>query len=427
MNGLTFVAANFVWCWVRSSRALSARNAVRKHLVTAAALAAALASSAAARAGTTIVSNVDDLYTEVNNSENAGATIVLAPGRYVLSAIDGTGTSRRNGGRLELQKDMSLVGVVGNRAAVIIDASALPNASFRHPLWNRTGVIRVGRGSNTIAWLTIAGNANAAAAVDTDLVERDPAGNPMPTAIEVAHVVAGDSARGVDIRNVTEAMAGRRIKAEIEDNDFFQGVEGIRVANFMGADRGEIAAIMLGNRSYRNVEGCIIANNRSSFANVAVQSYGDRFDDNGAGCEIDGALVSSSAATSSTTRFDAYGSEFTNNTRIEFYNTTGPDLQSLGFGLAVAGAELLATATANTASNNTAIVRLSDAIFAGNLYFDVLAFGARSFLDPPAPAGTNDHSLIQLRGSSAGVAVVALDSQPPDPTGTNTVTVVRIP
>jgi hypothetical protein len=202
----------------------------------------------------------------------------------------------------------------------------------------------------------------------------------------------------------------------------------------MGANRGKITVTMRGNRSYRNVLGCIIENNRSSFASIAVRSYGDRFEDNGAGCEIGGGLMSTKtgAANSNTTRFDAHGSEFTNNTRTEFYNTTGPDFSHLGFGLLVAGVEVLSTGAPYTASGNTVVVRLWGARIAGNRN-DFLAFGARSEavpdpLDPRPPlAGTDNHARIQLRGLSRFIDVVAVDSEPPDPNGTNTVTVVRIP
>ena len=168
---------------------------------------------------------------------------------------------------------MSLYGVAGDRAAVVIDASLLPDSSFTVP-FGRTGVIRAGLGSNAIEWLTIAGHPFAAAAIETDLVQTDPQGIPMRTAIRVAHVVAGGrllpdgsatrveisgaSARGVDIRNVgTAGMAGRGIDAEIVNSEVFGGVEGIRIINFNGAHFGEITVTMQGNRSYANRLGCI--------------------------------------------------------------------------------------------------------------------------------------------------------------------------
>src|SRR5512146_1732982 len=71
------------------------------------------------------VADVDALYSAVNNPGNAGAVILLAPGTYVLSAKNGSGVARPNGGRLELQPDMSLSGVAGDRSAVVIDMAGL--------------------------------------------------------------------------------------------------------------------------------------------------------------------------------------------------------------------------------------------------------------------------------------------------------------
>src|SRR6266496_6549711 len=61
------------------------------------------------------VSNVDQLYNTVNDQENAGSVIVLAPGTYVLSA------AYPHSGRIELQHDMSLQGQPGHPELVIID------------------------------------------------------------------------------------------------------------------------------------------------------------------------------------------------------------------------------------------------------------------------------------------------------------------
>ena len=48
------------------------------------------------------VSSIAGLYAAVNDPDNAGNLIILAPGTYVLNA------AFPNGGRLELQDDMSL-------------------------------------------------------------------------------------------------------------------------------------------------------------------------------------------------------------------------------------------------------------------------------------------------------------------------------
>src|SRR5688500_11958807 len=271
--------------------------------------APALAQRAFALPATVVhVADIEQLYAAVNDPANAGTLILLAPGTYVLSATDASGVVRPNGGRVELQQDMSMSGVAGDRAAVVIDAATLPASSFPTS-FGRTGVIRIGRGSNAVEWLTIAGNPLAAAGIETDL------GSTAEAWVRVAHVVAGNSARGVDVRNVGAAMAGRRLHAELVDNDLFRGVEGIRIANFVGAHGGQITVVMSGNRSYENVLGCILENNRSNFSTIHVRSSGDRFYDNGFGCHVGAALATSGVFVGTTTVLDAHGSAFIDNRR----------------------------------------------------------------------------------------------------------------
>lgn len=90
------------------------------------------------------VTNVEQLYAAVNDPANAGAVILLSPGRYVLSTTNGAGSTRPNSGRLEFQRDMSLYGILGDRAAVVIDASALPASAF-NVSFGRTAPARIGR------------------------------------------------------------------------------------------------------------------------------------------------------------------------------------------------------------------------------------------------------------------------------------------
>jgi hypothetical protein len=367
------------------------------------------------------VADVEHLYAAVNDPANEGAAIVLAPGTYVLSTADGSGAARPNAGRLELQRDMSLYGVTYHRSAVVIDATGLPPSSFRFAFGSsvmRTAPVRVGRGSNTVEWLTVLGPPEAAAGIATEL-----AGTPS-TRVRVAHVVATGAARGVDVRNVGAAMAGRVIHAEIVDGDFSRGVEGIRVANFAGADHGNVDVVMSGNRSYMNVLGCILENNVTNFATITVRSTGDRFEDNGLGCQLGGGFVggTTGAANSNTTILEAHDTEFSNNTRTEFFNNTGPAFMDFG-GLLVVGGHALASV--NTASDNTVTVRLwGSAVFA-NQNADFEAFGAWSEAGLAGIAGTNNHVTIELDGVSKHIDVLARASQPPDPLGTNTVTVIR--
>ena len=51
-----------------------------------------------------VVFNIEQLYTAVNDPANAGATIRLAPGVYMLSVNDPGGLPRPNRGRLELRE-----------------------------------------------------------------------------------------------------------------------------------------------------------------------------------------------------------------------------------------------------------------------------------------------------------------------------------
>lgn len=369
-----------------------------------------------ASAGTVMaVADVEQLYAAVNAPANAGVSIVLAPGTYLLSAKDASGAGRPNGGRIELQQDMSLSGIAGNRAAVVIDASTLPSSSFPTP-FGRTGVIRVGRGSNAVEWLTVEGNPLAAAAIETDLVSTP------ETWVRVAHVVGVNSARGVDVRNVGAPMAGRQLHARIEDSEFSRGVEGIRIANFVGATGGHVDVAMSGNRSFENVLGCILENNRSSSATIYVRSSGDRFEDNGWGCQVGGELSSGGTFTSSSTVMEAHGTHFTNNTRTEFFNGTGPDFGAQYSGVLVVAGDVLSPS--GFTSHNTVVLRLWGCMVSGNHRADLEAWGARS-ADLTRPSGVDNHATIELYGISRQIEVTGGDSSPADPSGTNTLTVVR--
>jgi len=383
---------------------------------------AASITSYPARAETAVyVADVSQLYAAVNDPSNEGAAVILAPGTYVLTVTDAANVARPNGGRLELQEDMSLHGAAGDRAAVVIDATQLPASSFTFglPAGQRTGVIRTGRGRNTIAWLTVLGKPEAAAGIETDLT------GTSPTRIRVAHVVSDGSSRGIDVRNAGWANnAGRRIDAEIVDCELsgptqVQGMsEGVRLANFVGADGGAIIATLSGNRAHGFQLGCIVANNRSSDATVWVRSSGDRFFANARACLIAGGL--NQAATGEANRnsivFAAFGSRFVDNTA----QIAGIDPG----GVRVAGG--LSTTGVKTTSDNTVSVWLVGSKVSGNQVVDFEAFGAIQTA-MSGIAGTNNHVTVVLGGVSSQIDVVPVDSLPEDPSGKNTVTVRRFP
>lgn len=355
------------------------------------------------------VADVEQLYDAVNDPGNAGAAVLLAPGIYILSVKDAANVARPNGGRLELQPDMSMSGVSGDRAAVVIDLSKLPGSSF-NASFGKTGGIRVGRGGNSVDWLTIVGHPAAAASIETDLADA------YPTWIGIAHVVAHGSIRGVDVRNIGAAMDGRSIVVRFDDDEFYGGGEGIRLLNLNGVTGGQIDVTMSGNRVHDNGNGCIIEHNRASSNSIRVRSSGDRFEHNGLGCLIGGGLVAASgAANSNTTIFEAYGDSFSDNTADE------PNIDFGG--ILVLGAET--PGAANSASHNSVAVALWGTKVSGNQNVDFQAYGARSTANPPGISGIGNQVTIELHGVSKQIEVDAVNSAPVDPAGTNTVTIVR--
>lgn len=355
------------------------------------------------------VTNVGQLYSTVNDPANSGKTLLLKAGTYVLSENDPAGTPRPNGGRLELQQNMSLSGM-SHRSSVIIDASGLPNSSFVVTS-GRTGPIRIGRGKNSVESLTIIGNDRAAGGIETDLI-----GTPT-TQIKIAHVISNGSLRGIDVRNIGADMLGRRIYAEIVDNKCSGITEGIRLLNANGADKAQIYADLRGNIVHNFYIGCIVNNNRCSSAVIKARSYNDKFTGNGLGALIAGGTAVSGTSVSNYTTFEAHGSAFINNT-----GPVEPNFGDAG-GLLVLGADT--PGHSDGTFYNKVAVRLWGTRVFGNQNINFQAFGSRSLADPPALGGTNNHAVVELHGISKKIHVVAIDSSPVDPNNTNTVKVIR--
>jgi Tol biopolymer transport system component len=361
------------------------------------------------------VANIEELYSAVNNSANAGNQIIIAPGVYFLSVNDPNGAARPNAGRLELQENMSLRGVVGERGAVIIDAINLPLSSFNNaapiPL---TAAIRMGRGTNAIEWLTVRNAVNGNANIGTELASTS-------TNIRVAHVASTNSQRGLDVRNFGAAQIGRVINAEIIDNDFYNNRigtlgEGFRIASQQGANGGIINATLAGNRSYNNFQGLIVENNRSNNAVTTVFSSGDRFFENGNGALVGGGLSANmTVANGNTVSFTASGDTFENNNGFNNFDFGG---------LVIPAGEN--TSIPNGTSNNTVNVELRNCRFSNNQIHDIAAFGARSNPASVGMPGTNNHVRIKLIGTLVPVFETT-DSVPGNPAWMNSVTVIRSP
>lgn len=356
------------------------------------------------------VSNANQLYDAVNDTTNAGAVIVLAPGTYSLVS------TRPNSGRLELQEGMDLQGQQGNSDMVIIDESTLPSTSFTIPPSFKTGGIRMGRGSNAILWLTVKGNPsiNALSAIDTDLSWPD------VIHILIAHVIAKESQNGIDIRNPGFAGVNRVLEAEIDSNEFVGNnvgaSQGMEIQNANGATGSIIRANMKGNYVHGNKLGFRCFNTATSSAIISILSTADRFQDNGMGCSFNaGASTSATTiANSNLIKFDAYNASFRDN--------HGPSPDGTPVAGIYAGGGLSATA-ANSTSNNRLEINLWGCLFLNNTGSDMSVFGAYSYT--PSLAGTNNVVEVHLYNESRNATVVTTASLPAEPAGTNIVNIYR--
>lgn len=341
--------------------------------------------------GTSIsVSNIEELYSAINDPANNGMTINVASGLYMLSALAPGGEPRPNGGRLELQMNMSLFGVIGNREAAVIDATNLPQSSYQTATVPNTGALRMGRGTNAVEWLTIRNAVNGTAGIETDLSF---AGTSI---VRIAHIVSSGHQRGIDVRSFGMAMAGRSIQAEIVDNDLYNNAigmgQGIRFLNSDFADGAVITATLTGNRSHNNLWGLIVSNNSVILASNSVTSLSDRFYENGLGAQIGGGLSTGAAAiptNGNTTNFTAIGTSFENNNGVNNFD--------LGGILILGGANLTLP---DRTSNNTVNATLLSCRFGNNRDLDIAVFGARSDPESIGTPGTGNVVNLFMRGNS---------------------------
>ena len=350
------------------------------------------------------VSNVDDLYAAVNDVNNAGATILLAPGTYMLSKLDSTGAARPNGGRLEFQPDMSLLGLEGDREAVVISAINLPASSFPTKVngvaTGPNAAVRMGLGHNSLQWLTVRDALNGQANIDTGLQPRDPA----DTSIVIAHIATTGSTRGLNILNFGAQSSGQTIEAELDDDYFFGNVlnqgEGVRIGNFQGATGSTVNVQMSGNLSWGNKQGRFLVNNSAVNSTVNVFASGNQFYDNGAGTIVIGGLAQGSGpADGNTINLEVHGDLFLHNVAKTDFDRGG---------LVVLGTEDVVSGGTG-GSNNTVTVDLYGARLADNSpsttglpAFDLYAVGARSLTAADASLNQSNQVTIQLHGPDHG-------------------------
>jgi hypothetical protein len=365
------------------------------------------------------VASVSDLYLAVNDPANAGARIVIAPGTYFLDP------TQVNGGRLEFQQDMTIVGQRGDAGAVVIDASNLPSASYALGGAFATGAVRMGRGSNTLEWLTVQGAVNGTAAVETDL----PAG-PDATIVRVAHIVAQGNTRGIDVRHLGPAFNGHVLRAILRDNEARRNTQfGIRVINTLDVTDATIHAMLSGNRAYDNIVGCFVVNLGSSQNTILVDSRSDRFTNNSVGVGLLGGYTATTGteANSNALVFHANGDRIEQNDvpldpSLLCQNHQVANCYNSGGGIGVT-AGWANTTVPNEASANIVRLAVVDTTLFGNQDADINAWGAFSPND--LVAGTDNHVRILLKRNRHHPVIFTVDSDPPDPDGRNTVVLVH--
>ena len=371
------------------------------------------------------VSSLAELYTAVNNPDNAGTSIVLAPGTYVLDA------SYPNGGRLELQTNMSLQGQPGQPDAVMIDQSLLPNSSYRLTPTVSTGGIRMGRGSNSIEWLTLRGG--SLAANPFSVIESDLTGDVTQLKISHVRMDCNGSRTGLMLRNRLDEHAGRVVQAQLEFSEIWGAINpggfGIALQNRISG--AEIKLDMKENFIHGNKIAILSFNgglgNSITNCKAEIISYRDRLEGNGCAMDPCGATNGSSTTFANSNSFSLkmFGSVIKDNNppgHPELIPTNG----ALPGGIFAAGAfnSLNNVSAANTVSNNSAILKFWGCNFSNNNAPDIYAYGLWSATNAVL-AGTNNLVEIYLNGISSDATVESLASIPFEPAGTNVVNVYR--
>ena len=366
------------------------------------------------------ISNVEELYSAVNNPDNAGATLALAAGTYTLSATDPTGAPRPKGGRIELQRDMSLVGVEGDRTLVVITAFNLPASSFPQTA-GPNAAIRMGLGHNAIEWLTVRDARFAQANIDSGLQPLDA----EPAFVWIAHIASTGSVRGLNLLNFGPQTSGQVLEADIIDSYFFENPfsvsEGMRIGNFQGARGCVINVRMSGNRAWGQKQGRLIVNNRALESTVNVFSSGNRFYNNGAGTILIGGLSSNNnRADGNTINFEAHGDQFIGNAAATEFDHGG---------IVALGLENI-SGTTGGGSNNAVNIKLWGCRMLENAVWDLAGIGARSFPELTASLSQNNRVTIEIHGAGQRNGAwqpveFFAHSLPAVPNDGNSVTVIR--
>ncbi len=362
------------------------------------------------------ISNIDTLYKYVNDPNFAGATLQLTAGTYSLNP------SKPNAGRLEPQNGMSIRGVQNNPTAVIIDASALPGPSFdpNNTGAATTGAIRLGRGTQTLEWLTVRNSAGVAA-IETDLTSI------YPPNITLSHVDSYGNRRGLDARNAGSAQAGRIMVIAVRDSHLHDNLvnagAGIRFVNQNGANGAVIVATLERNNLSHNRQGIFAGNNVTVGSTISLVSTDDTLSDGGVGIAIAAGVGMTSSNTVSASLMRPV---------IQNNMHALPPGFTFNTGISVEGGST--TALTDVANSNTAAMSVISPKFGGNYQnagtcqvgvvlpaADVRAWGARS--TTTNRAGMFNTGSVAIVGATPAPYTCKIASDPAEAVPTNVVNI----
>jgi hypothetical protein len=362
------------------------------------------------------VSSLDELYAAVNDNSNEGGEVILAPGTYVLNA------SYPNGGRLELQTDMSLRGQPGQIDAVLIDQSSLPFASFRLSPTVSVAPIRIGRGTNSLEWLSVKGG--TVATNPLSVIESDLIGSETNVTISHVYVDCNGSRTGIMFRNRLQEHANRVINATLEHTEIENAVSNPNPPGAGLALQNRISGAQINLKMNSNyIHGCRVGvlhfngglGNNIEHCSVDIISQNDRIEGNGCGIDLGGGTANAPLfSNNNIATAQMYGSTIKGNGLAQF-----PPINEAHFG----GMDVSGGFGNNGASNNIAIIKLSGCDISNNNGTDIYAYGAYS--PTGVIAGTNNRLDLYLNGISANAIVDAHASIPAEPAGTNVLNVYR--
>jgi hypothetical protein len=359
-----------------------------------------------------IIYNVTNLYNAVNNPANAGRILILRPGIYPLD----------HRGRLDFQRDMSIVGVAGYPNMVIIDASLIPASAYQWTPQLRTGAIRMGLGDNYLESVTIQntlGNTNnIRSLIETDLIG-------TPTAyVNISNSVLRGASIGLAISNRQTLSNSRVLKVDLYRNEISNNLIGnfkvaIQVQNSHQVTDGSIAIKMSRNFLHHNETG-LRAFSAASANNIIINSRQDRISQNRLGLSLMGGFIGTgNQSNDNKTIFEANNDIVIDNTAVQ----TADDDFTVGGVFGAAGA-IAVDNVPGVVNNNTLDIKIHHSIIAHNVSGDQMnIFGGYTRKPASSPVGNYNVTTLHLTNNTLPQYHIA-DSSPIDPSGTNKVKVV---